>query len=161
VVAAGEISIKEYDYLLTMQIMSLTEERVIELEKQMRDKRAEYELLQKMHIYQMWQNDLEAFLDELDKYEAQEEKDRLAHTAAGNGGKGKGKGGAKARKPAAAGGAKKPAAVNNENKKPSNKADGNSDQKKQTNMGDFMMKKEPKAKPKKKDDEDFEPESDS
>ena len=46
----------------------------------MRDKRAEYELLQKMHIYQMWQNDLEAFLGELDKYEAQEEKDRLAHT---------------------------------------------------------------------------------
>lgn len=80
VVAEGEISIKEYDYLLTMQIMSLTEERVIELEKQMRDKRAEYELLQKMHIYQMWQNDLEAFLGELDKYEAQEEKDRLAHT---------------------------------------------------------------------------------
>jgi hypothetical protein len=112
-----------------------------------------------MHIYQMWKNDLDAFLVELDKYEAQEEKDRLAHTAAGNGGKGKGKGMAKARKPAA-GGAKKPP-VNNENKKPSNKADGNSDQKKQTNMGDFMMKKEPKAKPKKNEDEDFEPESDS
>ncbi len=44
-IGAGEISVKEYDYLLTMQIMSLTEERVIELEKQMRDKRAEYELL--------------------------------------------------------------------------------------------------------------------
>jgi hypothetical protein len=157
-VAEGEISVKEYDYLLTMQIMSLTEERVIELEKQMRDKRAEYELLQKMHIYQMWQNDLAAFLEELDKYEAQEEKDRLAH-GTGNGGKGKGKGGAKARKPAVTAGAKKP--VNNENKKPSNKADGNSDQKKQTNMGDFMMKKDPKPKPKKKDDDDFDPEEDS
>lgn len=66
----GEISVKEYDYLLTMQIMSLTEERVIELEKQMRDKRAEYEQLQKMHIYELWQNDLDAFLVELDKYEA-------------------------------------------------------------------------------------------
>ncbi len=66
----GEISVKEYDYLLTMQIMSLTEERVIELEKQMRDKRAEYEQLQKMHIYELWQNDLDAFLTELDKYEA-------------------------------------------------------------------------------------------
>ncbi len=44
-IGAGEISVKEYDYLLIMQIMSLTEERVIELEKQMRDKRAEYELL--------------------------------------------------------------------------------------------------------------------
>ncbi len=66
----GEISVKEYDYLLTMQIMSLTEERVIELEKQMRDKRAEYEQLQKMHIYELWQKDLDAFLVELDKYEA-------------------------------------------------------------------------------------------
>ena len=66
----GEISVKEYDYLLTMQIMSLTEERVIELEKQMRDKRAEYEQLQKMHIYELCQNDLDAFLTELDKYEA-------------------------------------------------------------------------------------------
>lgn len=106
----------------------------------------------------MWQNDLAAFLEELDKYEAQEEKDRLAH-GTGNGGKGKGKGGAKARKPAVTAGAKKP--VNNENKKPSNKADGNSDQKKQTNMGDFMMKKDPKPKPKKKDDDDFDPEEDS
>lgn len=159
-VAEGEISVKEYDYLLTMQIMSLTEERVIELEKQMRDKRAEYELLQKMHIYQMWQNDLEAFLGELDKYEAQEEKDRLAHTAA-NGQKGKGKGGAKARKPGAPAAGKK-AVVNNENKKPSNKADGNSDQKKQTNMGDFMVKKDPKPKAKKKDEDDnFDPEDDS
>ena len=77
-----------------------------------------------MHIYQMWQNDLDAFLVELDKYEAQEEKDRLAHTAAGNGGKGKGM--AKVRKPAAAGVAKK-LPVNNENKNPSNKAEGNSD----------------------------------
>lgn len=50
--------------------MSLTEERVIELEKQMRDKRAEYEHLQKMHIFQLWKNDLEGFLEELDKYEA-------------------------------------------------------------------------------------------
>lgn len=129
VVAAGEVSIKEYDYLLTMQILSLTEERVIELEKQMRDKRADYERLKAMHIYEIWKGDLENFLQELDKYEAQEEKDRLAHTAAANGGKGKGKGGAaKARKPAttAAAAGKKP--VNNENKKPLNQvADGNSD----------------------------------
>ena len=76
--------------------------------------------------------------------------------------KGKGKGGAKARKPAATAGAGGKKAVNNENKKPSNKADGNSDQKKQTNMGDFMMKKDPKPKPKKKDDDDdFDPEDDS
>ena len=38
-VAPGEISLKEYDYLLTMQIMSLTEEKVIELQKQMKDKK--------------------------------------------------------------------------------------------------------------------------
>ncbi len=52
----------------------------------------------------------------------------MAHTAAANGQKGKGKG-AKPRKPAGAPAGKK-APVNNENKKPSNKADGNSDQKK-------------------------------
>ena len=148
-VAPGEISIKEYDYLLTMQILSLTEERVIELEKQMRDKRAEYELLQKMHIFEIWQNDLANFLDELDKYEEQEEKDRLAHTAAAKGGKGA----AKARKPKKKGEdddddfdpkVRKQAKVNNENKKPSNQGDTGSDQKKkQTKMADFIMKKEP------------------
>ena len=47
----GELPSKEYDYLLTMQIMSLTEERVIELQKQMKEKKAEYDLLEALHIF--------------------------------------------------------------------------------------------------------------
>ena len=105
----GEIPAKEYDYLLTMQIMSLTEERVIELEKLMRDKKEEHDRLEKMHIYDIWSNDLDKFLAELDKYEEQEEKDRLAHTAQANGGKAKGgkRGAAGAKKAPGAQAAKK------------------------------------------------------
>ena len=55
----GEIPAKEYDYLLTMQIMSLTEERVIEMEKLMKDKKDEHDRLEKMHIYELWQGDLD------------------------------------------------------------------------------------------------------
>jgi DNA-binding PadR family transcriptional regulator len=72
---------KEYDYLLTMQIMSLSEERVAELQRVMKEKKQDYDRLEAMHIFDLWDNDLKAFLLELDKYEAQEEKDRLAHTA--------------------------------------------------------------------------------
>jgi DNA topoisomerase-2 len=87
----GEIPAKEYDYLLTMQILSLTEERVIELQKQMSEKSMEYDQLKAMHISHLWKRDLQAFLIELEKYEEQEERDRLAHTAnAENKGKGKG-----------------------------------------------------------------------
>ena len=53
-----------------MQIMSLTEERVVELEKLMKEKKEEHDRLEKMHIFELWQNDLEKFLVELDKYEA-------------------------------------------------------------------------------------------
>jgi hypothetical protein len=74
-----------------MQIMSLTEERVTELEKVMREKKEEHDRLLKMHIFDIWEGDLNKFLIELEKYEEQEEKDRLAHTAAANGEKGKGK----------------------------------------------------------------------
>lgn len=115
--APGEVSIKEYDYLLTMQIMSLTEERVLELQKLMKDKKVEYDRLEALHIYDIWQSDLEKFLIELEKYEAQEEKDRLAHTAAANGqkgGKGKGK--------TAGGPGKKRVMTAGEDKKPRAKA---------------------------------------
>lgn len=72
--------------------MSLTEEKVIELQKQMQDKKEEFDRLSAMTVYQIWEGDLDRFLVQLDKHEEQEEKDRLAHTAnAENGGK-KGKG---------------------------------------------------------------------
>ena len=59
----------------------------------MREKKQEYDRLYAMHIHQIWMEDLDRFLTELDKYEQQEEKDRLAHTAnaenKGKGGKGR------------------------------------------------------------------------
>lgn len=68
----------------------------------MKEKKRDYDVLEAIHIFDMWNNDLERFLIELDKYEAKEEKDRLAHTAAENKGKrgaGKGaKGAAKGKK---------------------------------------------------------------
>ncbi len=51
-----------------------------------------------MHIHELWEKDLDAFLEALDRYEEQEEKDRQA-IAASNGGtvkKRKAKKGAKA-----------------------------------------------------------------
>jgi hypothetical protein len=121
-VAPGEVGSNEYDYLLTMQIMSLTEERVLDLQKLMKDKKSDHDRLEAMHIYDLWENDLKLFLQELDKYEAQEEKDRLAHKANRDGNKGKRKPGHKA--PAAKPGTGAPAAPK---KKPGL---GNSDEKK-------------------------------
>ena len=77
----GDLPAREYDYLLTMQILSLTEERVVELERLMKEKRAEHDRLEAMHIFDLWRGDLDKFRIELEKYEVQEEKDRLAHTA--------------------------------------------------------------------------------
>lgn len=68
-----------------MPIFSLTEEKVEELMKLLKDKRQEYDKLLSMHVYEIWERDLENFLEALEKHEEQEEKDRLAH-ASTNGG---------------------------------------------------------------------------
>jgi DNA topoisomerase-2 len=47
----GEIDSKEYDYLLSMALWSLTEERVDDLIRQMNSKKNEHDTLEKMHIY--------------------------------------------------------------------------------------------------------------
>lgn len=66
---------------------------MLDLQKQMKEKKRDHDLLEAVHIFDLWNNDLERFLIELEKYEAKEEKDRLAHTAAENKGKrGAGKG---------------------------------------------------------------------
>ena len=52
-----------------MQIMSLTEERVEELQRVLKEKKKAYDLLEALHIYEIWEHDLDAFLVELDKYE--------------------------------------------------------------------------------------------
>lgn len=65
----------EYDYLLGMNLWSLTYEKVEEIKKQFELKKAELEVLEKTTIEQMWDRDLEALsvaLDEGDAMEAEE-----------------------------------------------------------------------------------------
>jgi DNA topoisomerase-2 len=68
---------KEYDYLLSMNFWNITYEKVEELLKQKEIKEKELEELKKTPIETIWINDLDNFIEELDKYEAQEEEDRL------------------------------------------------------------------------------------
>lgn len=75
----GEVKPSEYDYLLTMPMWSLCEEKVEELIELMKKKKQELEALKGTHIYTLWNNDLDEFLRVLDAYEEQEERDRLAH----------------------------------------------------------------------------------
>ena len=92
--APGELSLREYDYLLNMPVMSLTDEKVDELDRQLKEKKAEYDKLFAMHIFELWENDLDNFLIALEKQNELEEKDRNAYGAS-NGGSGKRKGGKK------------------------------------------------------------------
>jgi DNA topoisomerase-2 len=68
---------KEYDYLLSMNFWNITYEKVEELLKQKENKEKELEELEKTTIETLWVNDLDNFIEELDKYEKQEEEDRL------------------------------------------------------------------------------------
>lgn len=78
-VAEGETPPREYDYLLTMPLWSLSEEKVAELSKQMHDKKDDHDQLEATHIHTIWGRDLDAFLVALGKQEEKDEKDRLAH----------------------------------------------------------------------------------
>jgi len=55
----------------------------------MNEKKQEHDALLKKPHHQLWHEDLDAFLEALDKHEAQEEKDRLAHGGVHNEGKAK------------------------------------------------------------------------
>ena len=68
---------KEYDYLLSMNFWNITYEKVEELLKQKEIKEKELEELKMTKIETLWTNDLDNFIEELDKYEKQEEEDRL------------------------------------------------------------------------------------
>ena len=68
---------KEYDYLLSMNFWNITYEKVEELLKQKELKEKELEELKETTIETLWLNDLDSFIEELDKYEKQEEEDRL------------------------------------------------------------------------------------
>ena len=68
---------KEYDYLLSLNFWNITYEKVEELLKQKEMKEKELEELKMTPIESLWIKDLDSFLEELDKYEKQEEEDRL------------------------------------------------------------------------------------
>lgn len=68
---------KEYNYLLTMPLWNLTYEKVEEIKKSATDKKNELLMLEKTSIKEMWNADLIAFLEVLDKVELEEEEDRL------------------------------------------------------------------------------------
>lgn len=95
----GEVAPKEYDYLLSMPLWSLSKEKIEELTAQMNKKKDEHDMLEGTHIHQLWNNDLEDFLTALTKQEDLDEKARLAQKGvSGNGAKGK-KGGRRAPAP--------------------------------------------------------------
>lgn len=84
----GEVPAKEYDYLLTMPLWSLSEEKVAELNRQLDEKKDDHDELEATHIHTLWDRDLDALLEVLQKQEELDERDRLAHKgrAAGNDG---------------------------------------------------------------------------
>ncbi|VWU52190.1 DNA topoisomerase 2, putative, partial [Hepatocystis sp. ex Piliocolobus tephrosceles] len=55
----GGVTLKDYDYLLSMPIYNLTLEKVEELVKQMKEKEKELELLKSITIETMWLKDIE------------------------------------------------------------------------------------------------------
>ena len=97
----GQVPAKEYDYLLSMALWALTEERVEQLIRQMNEKKQEHDALAAKHIHTMWSEDLDAFEAELVAVWAKEEEERLRHGGVKNEGKrkgGKGKKGPAAKK---------------------------------------------------------------
>lgn len=94
-VPEGETSPREYDYLLTMPLWSLSEEKIEELANQMNNKKDDHDQLEATHIHTLWERDLDAFELALTKQEELDERDRLAHKGAkieaGKGGRGRAK----------------------------------------------------------------------
>ena len=61
----GEVAPKEFDYLLTMPLWSLSQEKIDELTAQMRKKKDEHDALAATPAHQLWENDLVDFLEAL------------------------------------------------------------------------------------------------
>ena len=55
-----------FDYLLSMPLWSLTKERIEQLNNQLKQKQAEFESLDSKTIRQLWEHDLESFLQQYD-----------------------------------------------------------------------------------------------
>ncbi|XP_018567755.1 DNA topoisomerase 2 [Anoplophora glabripennis] len=67
--------VKKFDYLLGMSMWMLTEERKNELLKQKDIKLSELETLKKKTNADLWREDLDTFMEELDKIEKKERED--------------------------------------------------------------------------------------
>ena len=72
-----KVPAKEYDYLLTMPLWSLTFEKVEELLKQKEEKEKEFSDLEKTDREHLWMNDLDELLLALDKFEKWEEEQNI------------------------------------------------------------------------------------
>merc|ERR1712217_18061 len=68
----------DYDYLLGMNLWSLTFEKVEEIKKQLAAKTEELKEMQKTTIEQFWDADLNALSATLDELDAQDEADAAA-----------------------------------------------------------------------------------
>lgn len=70
--------VDEYDYLVSMPLWSLSLERVEDLRSRIEACKKEIEELEKVSIYDMYRDDLEAFLKQLDKIEQKQKADIIA-----------------------------------------------------------------------------------
>lgn len=75
----------DYDYLLGMNLWSLTQEKVDELKKQLKIKEEELKELKKKTIEQFWDADIDAFSMMLDELDLQDDKDQEAAREAADG----------------------------------------------------------------------------
>ncbi|NXU04837.1 TOP2B topoisomerase, partial [Buphagus erythrorhynchus] len=76
--ASGATSGPDFNYILNMSLWSLTKEKVEELIKQRDSKERELNDLKRKSPSDLWKEDLAAFVEELEKVEAQEREDVLA-----------------------------------------------------------------------------------
>jgi len=67
---------KEYDYLLSMPLWNLSYEKVEDIKEKRKKKQLEYDKLEKTAINDIWVEDIDRFLAELEKVEEQEKIDR-------------------------------------------------------------------------------------
>merc|ERR1719321_2025093 len=85
--ASGEVTAEksDYDYLLGMNLWSLTFEKVEEIRKQLKIKEEELKVMQKKAIETFWDEDLVALQEKLDELDALDEKDAAAAQEAAEG----------------------------------------------------------------------------
>merc|ERR1712096_267652 len=82
---------KDCNYIMNMPIWSLTRERYLDLIKQAGQKESDLKELKSKEIHDLWRENLDEFLEELEKVEAKEREDEMASIQHGVQGGGSGK----------------------------------------------------------------------